>query len=79
MGAAQSLEVPGGGSDGYNVLRVQENSPGSRAGLEPFFDYIIAVNGIRLVRLAFVALWRSVDEANAMAFFILCSMKIHHF
>ena len=51
MGNTESgLEVPGGGSEGYHVLKVQNNSPGSRAGLESFFDFIIAVNGVRLVR-----------------------------
>jgi predicted metalloprotease with PDZ domain len=48
--SSSSIEVPGGGSDGYCVLQVHDNSPGSAAGLEPFFDYIIAVNGVRLVR-----------------------------
>ena len=48
--ASSAIEVPGGGSDGYCVLHVHDNSPGSAAGLEPFFDYIIAVNGVRLVR-----------------------------
>lgn len=43
-----SLEIPGGGTEGYHVLKVQDNSPGSRAGLEAFFDYIVAVNGSRL-------------------------------
>ncbi|KGL82106.1 Golgi reassembly-stacking protein 2, partial [Tinamus guttatus] len=27
---------------------VQENSPGHRAGLEPFFDFIVSINGSRL-------------------------------
>jgi hypothetical protein len=49
MGAGQSVEIPGGGTEGYHVLRVQENSPGQTAGLEPFFDYIIAVGNHRLV------------------------------
>eukprot|EP00051_Salpingoeca_urceolata_P013674 m.172612 g.172612 ORF g.172612 m.172612 type:complete len:374 (-) comp17860_c0_seq1:277-1398(-) len=49
MGNAESqLEVPGGGSEGYHVLKVQDNSPGSKAGLESFFDFIIAVNGVRM-------------------------------
>jgi len=34
MGGTQSVEVPGGGTEGYHVLRVQEKSPGSDAGLE---------------------------------------------
>uniref|UniRef100_G3TWW6 Golgi reassembly stacking protein 2 n=1 Tax=Loxodonta africana TaxID=9785 RepID=G3TWW6_LOXAF len=29
-------------------LQVQENSPGHRAGLEPFFDFIVSINGSRL-------------------------------
>ncbi|GJJ75716.1 hypothetical protein EMPS_08074 [Entomortierella parvispora] len=33
---------------GYHVLRVKEDSPAYRAGLRPFFDYIVAINGIRL-------------------------------
>ncbi|XP_060516775.1 Golgi reassembly-stacking protein 2 [Cylas formicarius] len=48
MGNAESVEIPGGGSDGYHVLRVQENSPGEKAGLQPFFDFIISINGTRL-------------------------------
>uniref|UniRef100_A0AAY5K1N7 PDZ GRASP-type domain-containing protein n=1 Tax=Esox lucius TaxID=8010 RepID=A0AAY5K1N7_ESOLU len=48
MGGAQSIEIPGGGSEGYHVLRVQENSPGHLAGLEPFFDFIISISGTRL-------------------------------
>ncbi|XP_053492064.1 Golgi reassembly-stacking protein 2 isoform X1 [Ictalurus furcatus] len=48
MGGTQSVEIPGGGSEGYHVLRVQENSPGHRAGLEPFFDFIVSINNTRL-------------------------------
>ncbi|KAK2906091.1 Golgi reassembly-stacking protein 2-like [Channa argus] len=48
MGGSQSVEIPGGGTEGYHVLRVQENSPGHRAGLEPFFDFIISVCDTRL-------------------------------
>uniref|UniRef100_G3NMU8 Golgi reassembly stacking protein 2 n=1 Tax=Gasterosteus aculeatus aculeatus TaxID=481459 RepID=G3NMU8_GASAC len=43
MGGTQSVEIPGGGNEGYHVLRVQENSPGHCAGLEPFFDFIISI------------------------------------
>ena len=38
------------GTEGFHVLKVWPNSPGAKAGLEPFFDFIIGVNGIRLVR-----------------------------
>ncbi|XP_029385960.1 Golgi reassembly-stacking protein 2 isoform X2 [Echeneis naucrates] len=50
MGASQTVQIPGGGTEGYHVLRVQENSPGHRAGLEPFFDFIISVCDTRLNR-----------------------------
>ncbi|XP_037645717.1 Golgi reassembly-stacking protein 2-like [Sebastes umbrosus] len=48
MGGSPSVQIPGGGSEGYHVLRVQDNSPGRRAGLEPFFDFIISVCDTRL-------------------------------
>jgi len=48
MGAGNSVEIPGGGTEGYHVLRVQENSPGHKAGLEPFFDFIVMIGNTRL-------------------------------
>ncbi len=48
MGSGQSVEIPGGGTEGYHVLRVQENSPGAAVGIEAFFDFIVALNGVRL-------------------------------
>ncbi|XP_066143172.1 Golgi reassembly-stacking protein 2 [Euwallacea fornicatus] len=48
MGNSGSVDIPGGGSDGYHVLRVQENSPGAKVGLQPFFDFIVSLNGIRM-------------------------------
>jgi len=48
MGAGSSTAVPGGGTEGYHVLRVQEGSPGYKAGLEPFFDFIVSVEDTRL-------------------------------
>ncbi|XP_063689201.1 Golgi reassembly-stacking protein 2-like isoform X2 [Bolinopsis microptera] len=47
MGGQQSV-IPGGGSEGYHVLRVQDGSPGFHAGLEPFFDFIVAIGNTRL-------------------------------
>ncbi|KAM6985068.1 Golgi reassembly-stacking protein 2-like [Aplochiton taeniatus] len=47
MGVSQSVEIPGGGSEGFHVLKVQENSPGHCAGLEPFFDFIISLSDVR--------------------------------
>ncbi|CAJ0576190.1 unnamed protein product, partial [Mesorhabditis spiculigera] len=48
MGASESMPIPGGGTEGYHVLRVQDNSPGQHAGLEPFFDYIVCIGNTRL-------------------------------
>jgi len=48
MGGSQSVEVPGGGTEGYHVLRVQDGSPGQKAGLEAFFDFIVAIGNTRL-------------------------------
>ncbi|KAL4710728.1 hypothetical protein ACJJTC_004373 [Scirpophaga incertulas] len=48
MGSSHSSEVPGGGSDGYHILRVQDGSPGQKANLEAFFDFIIAIENTRL-------------------------------
>lgn len=48
MGGAHSIEIPGGGTEGYHVLRVQDGSPGQKAGLEAFFDFIVAIGNTRL-------------------------------
>uniref|UniRef100_A0A182J3Y9 GRASP55_65 domain-containing protein n=1 Tax=Anopheles atroparvus TaxID=41427 RepID=A0A182J3Y9_ANOAO len=48
MGLSHSISVPGGGTEGYHVLRVQDNSPGKTAGLEAFFDFILAIENTRL-------------------------------
>uniref|UniRef100_K7F2W6 Golgi reassembly stacking protein 2 n=1 Tax=Pelodiscus sinensis TaxID=13735 RepID=K7F2W6_PELSI len=51
MSSDDSLEqrVVGGGGEVTSVIPiVQENSPGHRAGLEPFFDFIVSINGSRL-------------------------------
>lgn len=48
MGGGQSVSIPGGGTEGYHVLRVQDNSPGHRAGLESFFDFIVSIGNTRL-------------------------------
>ncbi|KAK2158455.1 hypothetical protein LSH36_170g04042 [Paralvinella palmiformis] len=48
MGGSQSSPIPGGGTEGYHVLRVQEYSPGHKAGLEAFFDFIVAIGNTRL-------------------------------
>ncbi|KAK2496243.1 hypothetical protein MC885_011611 [Smutsia gigantea] len=48
MGSSPSVKIPGGATEGHHVLWVQENSPGHRAGLEPFFVFIVSINRSRL-------------------------------
>lgn len=49
MGLTQSSgDGPEGGTEGYHVHGVQEDSPAERAGLEPFFDFIISIGHNRL-------------------------------
>ncbi|KAH8873989.1 Golgi reassembly-stacking protein isoform 1 [Schistosoma japonicum] len=48
MGGSASSPIPGGGTSGYHVLRVQDGSPGHKAGLEAFFDFIVAIGDKRL-------------------------------
>ncbi|KAL5006194.1 hypothetical protein ScPMuIL_017352 [Solemya velum] len=48
MGGSFSSEIPGGGTEGYHVLRVQDGSPGDKAGLQAFFDFIVAIENTRL-------------------------------
>ncbi|XP_043922882.1 Golgi reassembly-stacking protein 1 [Protopterus annectens] len=48
MGLSQSTDVPDGGTMGYHVHRVQENSPAEKAGLESYFDFIISIGHTRL-------------------------------
>ncbi|KAM6169896.1 Golgi reassembly-stacking protein 1 [Rhynchocyon petersi] len=48
MGLGASVEEPAGGSVGFHLHGVQENSPAQRAGLEPYFDFIITIGHSRL-------------------------------
>ncbi|XP_037549883.1 Golgi reassembly-stacking protein 1 [Nematolebias whitei] len=49
MGLPQSSFLSDGGSNcGYHVHGVQENSPALKAGLEPFFDFILSIGNTRL-------------------------------
>jgi hypothetical protein len=34
---------------GYRVLSVQPNSPGEEAGLDPYFDFVVAANNVQLL------------------------------
>ncbi|XP_015268291.1 PREDICTED: Golgi reassembly-stacking protein 1 [Gekko japonicus] len=48
MGLGSSSEASDGGSEGYHVHGIQENSPAQQAGLEPFFDFILTIGHTRL-------------------------------
>ncbi|CAL8278239.1 unnamed protein product [Lota lota] len=48
MGLSQSSEVTEGGAFGYHVHGVQVNSPAEKAGLQPFFDFILTLDTTRL-------------------------------
>uniref|UniRef100_A0A8D1C1J6 Golgi reassembly stacking protein 1 n=2 Tax=Sus scrofa TaxID=9823 RepID=A0A8D1C1J6_PIG len=48
MGLGASAEQPVGGTEGFHLHGVQENSPAQRAGLEPYFDFIITIGHSRL-------------------------------
>lgn len=36
---------------GFQILRIHPNSPVSEARVSPYFDYIIAVNGVEVVNI----------------------------
>ncbi|KAI3389000.1 hypothetical protein SNEBB_006653 [Seison nebaliae] len=44
----EEMDLPGGGSEGYHILRVAIGSPCSTVGVEPFFDFLVGVNDMRL-------------------------------
>ncbi|KAK5602750.1 Golgi reassembly-stacking protein 1 [Crenichthys baileyi] len=49
MGLSQSSLLSDGGSNsGYHVHGVQEDSPALKAGLEPFFDFILSIGNTSL-------------------------------
>lgn len=49
MGLPQSSFLSDGGTNsGYHVHGVQEDSPAQKAGLEPFFDFILSIGNTRL-------------------------------
>ncbi|XP_026169230.1 Golgi reassembly-stacking protein 1a [Mastacembelus armatus] len=48
MGLSQSSEGSEGGPYGYHVHGVQPNSPAEKAGLQPFFDFILSLDNKRL-------------------------------
>lgn len=50
MGSASSHAEAADFDGGMHVLNVFKDSPAEDAGLEPYFDIIVAVNGLHLVR-----------------------------
>ncbi|KAM4552360.1 Golgi reassembly-stacking protein 1a isoform 2-T2 [Odontesthes bonariensis] len=48
MGLSQSSEASEGGTYGYHVHAVQPSSPAEKAGLQPFFDFILSLDNRRL-------------------------------
>lgn len=50
MGSSESTMSTNieGGSEGYHVLKVTPGSPGHRAGVQPYFDFIIFIGNTRL-------------------------------
>ncbi|KAM8967171.1 Golgi reassembly-stacking protein 1 [Pelodytes ibericus] len=63
MGLSLSSESSDSGTDGYHVHGVQENSPAQKGGLEPFFDFIIAIGHTRLNKEN--AMFKDLLKANA--------------
>ncbi|KAG9278310.1 Golgi reassembly-stacking protein 1-like isoform X1 [Astyanax mexicanus] len=78
MGLTQSGAGAEGGTHGYHVHGVQENSPAEKAGLEPFFDFIISIGNTRLNQendLLKDLLKANVEKAVKMEVFNTKSMK----
>lgn len=51
MGAAESRQLTNNDSaprSGYHVVRVAANSPAHLAGIEPFFDFCVGLDGVAL-------------------------------
>lgn len=44
MGAGQGKET------GFHIILVHDASPAAEAGLQPYYDFITSVNGVRVVR-----------------------------
>ena len=54
-------------SKGFRVLGIQKGSPGAKAGLISFFDFILGVNDLRLKRD---------DSTFSVTFFLLSFLSI---
>ncbi|XP_039211202.1 Golgi reassembly-stacking protein 1 isoform X1 [Crotalus tigris] len=79
MGLSSSSEVPDGGSEGYHVHGIQENSPAQQAGLEPFFDFILTIGHTRLNKEGDTLkdlLKANVEKAVKLEVFNIKTMKV---
>ncbi|XP_034985804.1 Golgi reassembly-stacking protein 1 isoform X1 [Zootoca vivipara] len=79
MGLGSSSEVPDGGSEGYHVHGVQENSPAQQAGLEPFFDFILTIGHTRLNKEGDILkdlLKANVEKAVKLEVYNIKTMKV---
>jgi C-terminal processing protease CtpA/Prc len=56
MGAEQS-NLASEAEYAFHVLRIDENSPAAVAKLVPFFDYIVSVNGVKVV----LGIWNVIE------------------
>lgn len=55
MGAGRIGSAPCDCDSVPHFLQVLDNSPAQRAGLETYFDFVISIDGIRLVRLMYTS------------------------
>lgn len=45
---APEVTAPRPPSHGFRILRVTESSPASSVGIESFYDFLVAVDGVRV-------------------------------
>lgn len=55
---------------GFQILRVHPNSPVSEANVFPYFDYIIAINGVEVV------IYMRVQANSHLLLLFFCSLRI---
>ncbi|KAJ3226306.1 Golgi reassembly-stacking protein 2 [Clydaea vesicula] len=78
MGNEQStleLEENAASSKGYHVLKVISGSPAFEAGLDPYFDYILFVNGYRTDKESIILTEAMRSNVNQVVTLIVYSSK----
>ena len=53
-----------GYTEGYHILKVQAGGPGEKAGLKPYFDFIVAADGVELSGAQLPSLVEKINEAH---------------